>query len=189
MKTADHHSIRYVEKSDEDLAREWMSLEKGINNWISLTPEDDENKRFTIEKELGKERLEFLVFKIETEERLKKLESQQDDKENLKRMTTACIAGSNSYVNTKVETECDIADHSNDDFLVTGVNTQDGSFVGRFTQINTWQPWYKRLLDWHRENEHALCSLLHMFVLLFAIFTLITFTGFVIYLAATNQIQ
>ena len=60
--------------SDEDLAREW--IRRGTLMWtctayggVGLVDRSD------IEKELGKDRLEFLVFKIKTEERLEKLEN------------------------------------------------------------------------------------------------------------------
>ena len=63
--------------SDEDLAREW--IRRGTLMWTCTAyggggPVD----RSDIEKELGKDRLEFLVFKIKTEERLEKLEKKDD---------------------------------------------------------------------------------------------------------------
>lgn len=60
-------------KSDEDLAREWIKDEKF---WLVSPPSIAKSMlehKEDIEKELGKERLEFLVFKIKTEEKLESL--------------------------------------------------------------------------------------------------------------------
>lgn len=59
--------------SDEDLAREW--IRRGTLMW-TCTAYGGEGPldRSDIEKELGKDRLEFLVFKIKTEERLKEMD-------------------------------------------------------------------------------------------------------------------
>jgi len=62
-------------KSDDDLAREWINDDNLFWHYSppSLAKSVCEHKQ-AIEKELGKDRLEFLVFKIKMEERLRGIE-------------------------------------------------------------------------------------------------------------------
>lgn len=81
MKTPTPHNTGDIRclgtKSDEDLAREWIRPKGYI--WHSTDEvAEDQARRSAIVRELGKDRLEFLVFKIKTEERLEKLEEQTE---------------------------------------------------------------------------------------------------------------
>lgn len=73
------HDIRSKgTKTDEDLAREWIDSKKIVNRYdksgLPYVGFADPEKADLIEKELGKERLEFFVHKIKTEDRLKEIE-------------------------------------------------------------------------------------------------------------------
>lgn len=115
--------------TDEELAREWLKVEnfsQPYNTWSNLFQKDHErcyNRRIAIEKELGKDRLEFLVHKIKTEDKHKSLEDRIKALENPsdnKKMTGFCTVVNNS-----------------------SCFTIDASSGGQCAAPRT--PWYKRL--------------------------------------------
>lgn len=109
-------------KSDYDLVTEYMELDKrcstgGYRDSRSL--DRLIKNQIAIEEEIGKDRLEFLVFKIKTKERLEKLEANNDNDER------------------ENQSKCD--------FLCTSVNSITGEIMGVFIPKQDYKPWYKRL--------------------------------------------
>jgi hypothetical protein len=117
-------------KDDLELARDWITLND--NPLFSIVCQradgsfceiDNQKSLEAIEKELGKERLEFLVFKIETEERMEKLE-----RKNEASLTYSSAAGDYKIDLKNVDPD-----------FTPRIECGGNLFVNR-------KPWYKRLL-------------------------------------------